>query len=94
MKHILQLDKMRKYAEKHGLKYLRIGTLELEFSDIELANQYATKIGAVPSATQLDDNSSLTSANTDSVLPSPIAEASPTAIDDQDDEALLFHSSI
>lgn len=75
------------FAKAHGLKRLKVGSLEIEFSDYELASDYANKAGLTLPA--------ITPTNNVTQTPPPPAEAtdSPLLTEDLDDE-LLFASTI
>lgn len=82
MKHSTDLNTMIAIAKQNGLKRLKVGTLEVELSDYELVQIYTNKQLAAEN---------LTGAN-NAIKPSPSQDASPQSTED-DDEALLFHSS-
>lgn len=84
VKHAKELVQMIEMAKNNGLKRLKVGSLEIELSDIELATQLASK---------LDVASNITNDNNATNTPTPNADASP-ALTEDDDESLLFHSSI
>lgn len=78
---------MLAYAKANGLKRLKVGSLEVEISDYELALLYTEKLQAAQN---------LTNANTATQTPSPSIDANigPNLLaDDDEDESLLFHST-
>lgn len=85
MKHAQQLKDMISMAKEFGLKRLKIGSLEIEVSDLVLVTEYAKK---------LETSENLTNNSTVTETPSQSPDANTLLTEDEDDDSLLFHSTI
>lgn len=84
MKFTAQIKDMTTVARSLGLKRLKIGSIEIELSDYTTALDYSKAAEAA----------NLTPIRGDSAHKAPTTPDEPTAmLDEEDDDALLFHSS-